>query len=80
MSTGKENKSRRQFLRNTALTTISVGLLNGIAKAETNKKPLEALACNPTTLDYYGQGPFYTAGAPDLVANQLASNTEIASS
>ncbi|MDP1727425.1 MAG: T9SS type A sorting domain-containing protein [Bacteroidota bacterium] len=71
----KQN-SRRQFLRNTALTTLSVGLLPGIAKSNTSVLPESTAACNPTTLDYYGQGPFYTANAPAIAANQLASPTE----
>jgi protocatechuate 3,4-dioxygenase beta subunit len=36
----------------------------------------EPLSCNPTTLDYYGQGPFYTPNAPAIVNNQLASQSE----
>lgn len=72
--TGK--KSRRQFLRNTALTTLSVGLLPGIVKSETNLQSQTREECNPTTLDYFGQGPFYTANAPLIVNNQLASQTE----
>lgn len=67
----KENTSRRQFLRNTALTGLAVGLLQGKTFAITPKYKVLG-ECNPTTLDYYGQGPFYTAGAPLMVDNQLA--------
>ncbi|HUM45695.1 MAG TPA: twin-arginine translocation signal domain-containing protein, partial [Chitinophagales bacterium] len=69
-------RSRRQFLKNTALTTLSVGLLPGIVKAERNSLSQTREECNPTTLDYFGQGPFYTPDAPLIVDNQLASQTE----
>ncbi len=68
--------SRRQFLRNTALVTLSAGLLPSVLKANTSLEPEDALACNPTTLDAYGQGPFYKAGAPVIINNQLASANE----
>lgn len=67
------SKSRRQFLRNTALAALTATALPGIANA---KKPQAQQDCNKTTLDYYGQGPFYTAGAPDIVNNQLADVNE----
>ena len=70
------NNSRRQFLRNSALASISLGLLNTQSKAST-RMPLQVVgACNPTTLDYYGQGPFYTADAPDIIDNLLAGLAE----
>ena len=68
--------SRRQFLRNTALATFSAGLLPSIVKANDNPASKSLSFCNPTTLDYYGQGPFYTANAPTIINNQLASPTE----
>ena len=34
-------------------------------------------ACNETTEDAYGQGPFYTSNAPTLTNGQLASLSEI---
>lgn len=72
----KENNSRRQFLRNTALAGLSLGLINTGTKAN-SRQPLTVLgACNPTTLDYYGQGPFYSAGAPTIVDNKLAADGE----
>lgn len=76
MSLPIKKNSRRQFLRNTALTTLSVGLLPSIVKSNTSLQPQSKTACNPTTLDYYGQGPFYTANAPAIVNNQFASPTE----
>ncbi len=76
MSKEIENNSRRQFLRNTAITTLGVGLLPGIVKSEPKPLPAEAKACNPVTLDYYGVGPFYTANAPVITDSQLAKPLE----
>jgi protocatechuate 3,4-dioxygenase beta subunit len=71
----EKNKSRRRFLRNSALASLSLGIVT----TETNAKPdvLETESCNPTTLDYYGQGPFYTANAPVISSNQLAGANEL---
>ena len=33
--------------------------------------------CNPTTEDAYGQGPFYTPNAPNIINGQLAGVNEI---
>lgn len=74
-----KNKNRRQFLKNTSLTALSLGLIPAMAqcKTTTNKtadKP--SLMCDPTTLDYYGEGPFYTDNPPLLTDNKLASDSE----
>lgn len=78
MKTPKEN-SRRQFLKNTSLAALSFGLFPVVAKAVA-KAPADntkgAKACNETTNDYYGQGPFYSANAPTLQNNQLSSVSE----
>jgi protocatechuate 3,4-dioxygenase beta subunit len=73
MNSNKEN-SRRQFLRNTALASLSAGFIPviGSAAAPDNASG----GCDPTTLDAYGQGPFYTANAPILTDNQLALANE----
>jgi len=76
MATDQNNNSRRQFLRNTALVGFTVGLLPNLARAKNNSTNKESGGCNPTTLDYYGQGPFYTANAPQLAGNLLASPNE----
>jgi protocatechuate 3,4-dioxygenase beta subunit len=76
MSSENKENSRRQFLRNTVLASISVGLFPGITKATEKTAEKVNSACNPTTLDYYGQGPFYTANAPTIINNQLASSSE----
>lgn len=69
-------KSRRQFMRNTALASLAIGLLPAIGKAAALEISQSPDACNPTTLDYYGQGPFYTANAPSISNNQLAESNE----
>lgn len=71
-----KKNSRRQFMRNTAIASLSLGLLPSVAKAAEMETSSSPEACNPTTLDYYGQGPFYTANAPSISNSQLASTTE----
>ena len=71
-----EPNSRRKFLRNTALVALSAGLLP--SKLQGNDLGLinSLGGCNQTTLDLYGQGPFYTANAPVINDNQLANANE----
>ena len=66
--------NRRQFLKNTALTALSLGLLPQIMKGAASAST--AVECNPTTNDYYGQGPFYTANAPTIQNDQLSATAE----
>lgn len=71
-------KNRRTFLKNTALTTLGLGLV-GSVKADPAAAPApasELLTCDPTTLDYYGEGPFYSENPPMLEGNQLAAASE----
>ncbi len=76
MSVENKQNSRRQFLRNTTLSSLSAGLLPSIVKSNDSLQSKSSSVCNPTTLDYYGQGPFYTANAPTIINNQLASPAE----
>ena len=71
-------KDRRQFLKNTSLAALATVTLPSTLRAELNSESAsETLAnCNPTTLDYYGQGPFYSANAPSIINNQLALGNE----
>lgn len=71
-------KDRRQFLKNTSLAAFAAVTLPSIARAELNSGNANQppVNCNATTLDYYGQGPFYTANAPSIINNQLASANE----
>lgn len=73
-------RKRRQFLKNTGLATLALGMSASIS-AKTNKigreKAEELKAnCNETTLDYYGEGPFYTDNPPMIVDGQLAGAEE----
>lgn len=70
--------SRRQFLRNTALGTLSLGILPVLGKATEASFPEHQLVdeCFAITQDYYGLGPYYKAGPPDIVDNKLADDAE----
>lgn len=69
-------KDRRTFLKNTALATLGLGL-GSSAKAEAAAgQPTSLITCDRTTLDYYGEGPFYTENPPMLEGNQLAESDE----
>ena len=72
----KKNNKRRQFLKNTSLAILGVGVIPNLLKANSPEDD-SALACDPTTLDYYGEGPFYTANPPVISAGQLAGSTEV---
>ncbi|MFT4522398.1 MAG: protocatechuate 3,4-dioxygenase beta subunit [Bacteroidia bacterium] len=74
----KANKNRRQFLKNAALAGFSLSLAPMLARSETLiTVGGSALAeCNKTTLDYYGQGPFYSSNPPQIVDNKLAKEGE----
>ena len=71
-------KDRRQFLKNTSLAALATVTLPSTLRAELNSEiASETLVnCNPTTLDYYGQGPFYSANSPLIINNQLAVGNE----
>lgn len=66
-------ENRRKFLRNVGLTSLSFGLLPSLTKASNSKAPFLPVPppCDITTLDYYGEGPFYTAGTPSLTDGYL---------
>jgi len=72
-----QNK-RSQFLKNTALASLSLGLLPNLSKANTAKPTNEEslITCDKTTRDFYGQGPFYTADPPLIENHQLAASEE----
>ena len=78
----KKNKkeSRRQFLKNTSLSVLSVAafptiLQSAAAPVSLSMKKYMSL-CDQSTEDAYGQGPFYTANAPLIQNNQLADINE----
>lgn len=72
----KENKNRRQFLRNSALSFLGLSLLPTNLKATQKKTKDRLLNCDQTTQDYYGEGPFYTMNPPNIANNQLAPTNE----
>ena len=75
-----EKNKRRQFLKNTSLSLLSASILPSIVKAENTSDNFEkdsVLVCNHSTEDAYGQGPFYTANAPNIINNQLANLNEL---
>ena len=71
-----KTNSRRSFLRNTAMLTISSSIIPVIGNSNSEASNTSQDVCNETTLDLYGQGPFYTANAPVIGNNQLANETE----
>lgn len=71
----EKNNSRRQFIKNASLIGIGSGLLP-LIPATLSATELKNNACDPTTLDYYGEGPFYTQNPPDITNGILAPTTE----
>lgn len=64
---------RRQFLKNTSLAALAIGILPQSIKAQ---QATEINECFPSTLDYYGAGPFYTPNPPEIINGQLADPDE----
>jgi protocatechuate 3,4-dioxygenase beta subunit len=73
----KNKDSRRQFLRNTSLAALSLGILPSIAKTTEPLKPNPPILCDESTEDVFGQGPFYTANAPAIQNDMLANSNEV---
>ena len=79
----KKNKgdSRRQFLKNTSLSVLSVAAFPTILQSTTSPVSLSLQnskrLCDQSTEDAYGQGPFYTANSPLIQNNQLADINEV---
>ncbi len=71
----KKTNNRRQFLRNSSLLALSAAVLpaTGRANPKQGQGATPEVTCDPTTLDYYGAGPFYTPNAPFLESGQLAA-------
>ena len=79
----KKNKkdNRRQFLKNTSLSLLSVAVFPTILKSANSTVSLSnntsILTCDQSTEDAYGQGPFYTANAPAIQNDMLADSNEV---
>lgn len=72
----KQPSGRRKFLRNTSLAALGIGAIPALGSAKSSSEEALKGGCNPTTLDYYGEGPFYTQNPPDIINNQLAAANE----
>lgn len=57
MNEGGDARSRRSFLRKSLLGTALLAIVPRGLRSQTDE-------CDPTTTDFYGEGPFYSAGAP----------------
>jgi len=68
-----DNK-RRSFLRNTALGTLGLTMASNLSAKKSHSE--EALMCDMTTQDYYGEGPFYTDNPPMIEQHLLAPVSE----
>ena len=77
----KKTDGRRLFLKNTSLSVLTVAatptILNAMSSSRRKKLDNSILTCNESTEDAYGQGPFYTPGAPTIQNNTLADSNEI---
>ena len=69
----RKSSTRRQFLTNTSLALLAMP--TAIAGNSIGLKKQNA-DCDPTTLDFFGEGPFYTDGPPQIVDGLLASQEE----
>ncbi|AOW19809.1 dioxygenase family protein [Urechidicola croceus] len=67
--------NRRQFLKNTVLASMWLGVSPMMAKPS-NIDLKSNIDCFTITEDYYGEGPYYTENPPILSDNNLASDTE----
>ena len=74
--------NRRQFLKNTSLSLLSVAVFPTILKSTNASVSLinnnTLSTCDESTEDAYGQGPFYTPNAPILQNNQDVNGCESA--
>lgn len=71
------NNSRRQFLKNTTLAGIALGTITSSPKSSAKQPESVNLECAVTTLDYYGEGPFYTENPPIKDDGQIANSNEV---
>ena len=69
-------KNRRDFLKKLGLSSFFAGALPFLNFSAFGNFLKKKSPCDPTTADAYGQGPFYTANAPQIGSNILASTSE----
>ncbi|MEY2924894.1 MAG: hypothetical protein RLZZ337_1442 [Bacteroidota bacterium] len=78
MSNENQPNKRREFLKNLSLGSIGLAFSPLVANAKSNdaKHLTQKNDCYATTLDYYGEGPFYTQNPPNLENGKLAKEAE----
>ena len=70
-----KESARRIFLKNIGIAGLGFSIAKPLMK--TNSKDSKSLtACETTTLDYYGEGPFYSDNPPLLENNKLAAEND----
>jgi protocatechuate 3,4-dioxygenase beta subunit len=77
----KKEQNRRNFLKTISIGTFSLAafpMLIKKANATSNIQlnTISGGACNTVTLDYYGQGPFYTPNAPVIDNHIMVDENE----
>ncbi len=74
----KSKKNRRSFLKNTSLAALGVGIIPQLGQTKNaSSEDIFIGGCEPTTLDLYGEGPFYSENPPLIENSQLANESEI---
>lgn len=68
-------KDRREFLKKAGTLGVGFGWVS-VAPLASYASESQSQSCSPCTLDYYGEGPFYTANPPEIVNGQLAASNE----
>ena len=71
-------KSRRQFLRNVAVVALAsqVSPITALGRHRSSGSTVLSDDCPATTLDLYGEGPFYTDNPPEMMNGILAAVNE----
>ncbi len=74
----KHTNDRRQFLKNSSLAALAftTPIVSHRTSASNSSSEENTLVCDRTTLDYYGEGPFYTDNPPVIQGGQLANTDE----
>lgn len=68
-------KGRRKFLKLAGFSALAIPFLP-TALVANNEGKLVQSTCTKTTLDFYGEGPFYTSNPPTIQNGQLADANE----